>query len=58
VAAGSLLVEEAGGRVSDLRGGRVDLESPAVLASNGRIHEGMLAILATIRREAPGWRTA
>ncbi|MBI4592882.1 MAG: inositol monophosphatase [Candidatus Rokubacteria bacterium] len=49
VAAGSLLVEEAGGRVSDLRGGLLDLTTPAVVASNGRIHDAMLAVLKETR---------
>jgi myo-inositol-1(or 4)-monophosphatase len=49
VAAGSLLVEEAGGRVTDLGGGRLDLEAPTIVASNGRIHEGMLKVLREIR---------
>ncbi|MGH7314417.1 MAG: inositol monophosphatase family protein [Candidatus Rokuibacteriota bacterium] len=53
VAAGSLLVEEAGGRVTDLRGGRLDLDTPAVVASNGRIHEAMLDVLTTARHVAP-----
>jgi myo-inositol-1(or 4)-monophosphatase len=48
VAAGLLLVEEAGGRVTDLRGGPLDLASPAVVASNGRIHEEMLRTLASV----------
>jgi myo-inositol-1(or 4)-monophosphatase len=50
VAAGSLLVEEAGGRVTDVRGGRIDLGAPAVVASNGRIHEAMLDVLTETRR--------
>jgi myo-inositol-1(or 4)-monophosphatase len=45
VAAGRLFVEEAGGRVTNLVGGALDLEAPAVVASNGRIHEAMLAVL-------------
>jgi myo-inositol-1(or 4)-monophosphatase len=49
VAAGLLLVEEAGGRVTDLRGRPLDLAAPAVVASNGRIHEAMLATLARVR---------
>jgi myo-inositol-1(or 4)-monophosphatase len=49
VAAGSLLVEEAGGRVTDLAGGPLDLAAPAVVASNGRIHDAMLAVLKEIR---------
>ena len=49
VAAGALLVEEAGGRVTDLAGGRVDLARPAPVASNGRIHSEMLAVLSGLR---------
>jgi len=49
VAAGSLLVEEAGGRVTDLTGGRLDLAAPAVVASNGAIHDAMLAVLKEVR---------
>jgi myo-inositol-1(or 4)-monophosphatase len=37
-AAGILLVEEAGGRVTDFSGGDFRLDSREVLASNGRIH--------------------
>ena len=50
IAAGSLLVEEAGGRVTDLRGSRIDLRAPAVVASNGRIHDAMLVVLKETRR--------
>ena len=49
VAAGALLVEEAGGRVTNLTGGPVDLDRPAVVASNGRIHEEMLQVLKDVR---------
>ncbi|OGK98234.1 MAG: hypothetical protein A3E31_14165 [Candidatus Rokubacteria bacterium RIFCSPHIGHO2_12_FULL_73_22] len=49
VAAGSLLIAEAGGRVTDLVGGPLDLETPAVVASNGRIHDALLAVLKEIR---------
>jgi len=45
IAAGILLVEEAGGRVTDFRGGSVRLEVGEVLATNGRIHEPMRALL-------------
>jgi myo-inositol-1(or 4)-monophosphatase len=41
-AAGILLVEEAGGRVTDFSGNRVQLESREVLASNGLIHDEMV----------------
>ena len=47
---GLLLVEEAGGRVTDLAGStRSTSRLPAVVASNGRIHEAMLATLASVR---------
>ncbi|MGD8395007.1 MAG: inositol monophosphatase family protein [Candidatus Eiseniibacteriota bacterium] len=45
-AAGSLLIEEAGGRVTGIDGGRFHLEGPAVCASNGLIHDAMLEVLA------------
>ncbi len=46
-AAGALIVEEAGGRVTNLEGGPLDLERPAVVASNGVIHDEMLEVLRT-----------
>jgi myo-inositol-1(or 4)-monophosphatase len=49
VAAAGLVVEEAGGRVTALSGGPLDLEAPTVLASNGRIHDAMLAVLRETR---------
>ena len=48
VAAGALLVEEAGGRITNLDGGPLSLDAPAVVASNGRIHDEMLGVLAAI----------
>lgn len=38
MAAGVILVEEAGGKVTDLYGGPVDLELGRILASNGKTH--------------------
>jgi myo-inositol-1(or 4)-monophosphatase len=46
LAAGVLLVQEAGGRVSDLAGGPNDLSGQEILASNGQIHQQMLEVLA------------
>ena len=43
--AGALLVEEAGGRVSDWQGTRFQSRLPQVLATNGRIHDEMLAMI-------------
>ena len=45
VAAGTLLVREAGGRVTRADGGDAALDARSILASNGRIHEEMLALL-------------
>jgi len=49
VAAGMLLVEEAGGRVTGIDGGPLDLDAPSLVASNGRIHDEILATLKEIR---------
>jgi myo-inositol-1(or 4)-monophosphatase len=46
VAAGVLLVEEAGGRVSDYAGGPFSIYKPPVVASNGLVHEAMREVLA------------
>jgi myo-inositol-1(or 4)-monophosphatase len=46
VAAGVLLVREAGGRVTDLRGGEWIAERGDLLFSNGKVHAPMLELLA------------
>ena len=46
VAAGALLIEEAGGKVSDYHAGALDIFTPPILASNGLIHEQMMRVLA------------
>ncbi|GLV48009.1 inositol monophosphatase [Thermus sp. LT1-2-5] len=45
VAAGWLLVEEAGGRVTDLEGRPYRLGHRYIVATNGRIHEALLRVL-------------
>jgi myo-inositol-1(or 4)-monophosphatase len=45
VCAGALLVEEAGGEVTDLDGSPVPRSGQRIVASNGRIHRAMLAVL-------------
>ena len=45
VAAGALIVREAGGRVSACDGGAFGVESGSILASNARIHDEMVAAL-------------
>lgn len=44
-AAGVLLVTEAGGRLSTFEGGAYDIFAPSIVATNGRVHEAMLAAL-------------
>ena len=45
IAALSLIVEEAGGRFTDLQGAPPGLETTSVLASNGRLHEAIQRFL-------------
>ncbi len=47
LAAGALLVEEAGGRISHMSGAPFRLDCRDVLASNGRVHEEMVGLLET-----------
>jgi myo-inositol-1(or 4)-monophosphatase len=42
-AAGVLLVEEAGGKVTDFKGGPFQLNSRETLASNGLVHQALMA---------------
>jgi myo-inositol-1(or 4)-monophosphatase len=46
VAAGVLLVEEAGGRLSHFNGQPFNIYTPPILASNGLVHEQMMNVLA------------
>lgn len=49
VAAGLLLVQEAGGMVTDFRGRFFDVNSPSeTLASNGKIHAEMLQVIKPV----------
>jgi myo-inositol-1(or 4)-monophosphatase len=59
MAAGTLLVEEAGGKVSGMRGEPLDLHGRYVLADNGLIHRETLALFEEVfrgeyRAEMPG----
>jgi myo-inositol-1(or 4)-monophosphatase len=47
IAAGILMVREAGGLVSDLAGGSAMLDSGDILAANGTIQKQMTALLKT-----------
>jgi myo-inositol-1(or 4)-monophosphatase len=59
VAAGALIVSEAGGRVTNLDGSALDIDARKILASNGRLHRAMRETIAKAwpeasRREAEG----
>ena len=47
IAAGVILIEEAGGRLTDFNGASLDIYTPKVLASNGLIHDKMMQVLGT-----------
>ena len=50
VAAGALLVEEAGGQITGIDGSAFDVRKPSLIASNGLIHQEMLETVAEFRR--------
>jgi len=45
VAAGGLMVTEAGGKVTDFKGGNFSIYDEEILASNGLIHQEMLEVI-------------
>ncbi|MDD5071582.1 MAG: inositol monophosphatase family protein [Patescibacteria group bacterium] len=45
---GSLLIQEAGGTVTDIEGKQITIESTSVLATNGKVHDQMLELLEDI----------
>ncbi|PYU51909.1 MAG: inositol monophosphatase [Acidobacteria bacterium] len=52
-AAGVLLVEEAGGKVTDFAGNPYQLGGPVILATNGLIHEEMRTVALEISCRSP-----
>jgi myo-inositol-1(or 4)-monophosphatase len=52
VAAGALIVEEAGGRVTNMDGSAFDVNGANAVASNRRVHSQMVALVAETRPEA------
>ena len=53
IAAGALIVREAGGTVTDTTGGAFDPHVGEVCATNGAIHDELVAELLHVR---PDWR--
>lgn len=45
VAAGMILIEEAGGKLSDYRGRPITMDSAEVVATNGRVHSSILELI-------------
>ena len=54
IAAGTIIVEEAGGRVTDFAGEPASARRSQILATNGKIHEEMLAITHAFLRSRAG----
>jgi len=52
ISAGALLIQEAGGHVSTLAGGRFDSRLGEIVASNGRIHDAMVDVIRNRKRTA------
>jgi myo-inositol-1(or 4)-monophosphatase len=50
VAAGAIIVTEAGGRVTDLDGGDFRIDNGETVATNGLVHDAMLSVLKLGRR--------
>jgi myo-inositol-1(or 4)-monophosphatase len=48
VAAGSLIVREAGGAISDFSGKRFSIRDKEIVASNGIIHGQMIEVLSLV----------
>lgn len=51
IAAGSLIVEEAGGRVTNLSGGPLDMSTGHILATNAKIHDEVVGVLKSLEKE-------
>jgi myo-inositol-1(or 4)-monophosphatase len=54
IAAGSLIVEEAGGRITNWAAAPFNSRGAEVLATNGRIHGAMLDVIRTFRSRPAG----
>ena len=46
--AGKLIVEEAGGLVTDFEGNKIDIYSKRILATNGRVHQKMIDVMKRV----------
>ena len=51
VAAGVVIVREAGGLATDYQGKPVDIRAGWIVASNGRFHDDVLEVIRTAREQ-------
>jgi myo-inositol-1(or 4)-monophosphatase len=51
VAAGALIIQEAGGRVTDLAGGPYSSRAGNLIATNGHIHDAMVEVIQTFLKD-------
>lgn len=49
VGAGSIIVEEAGGRVTNLEAGVMEVDKGDIIASNGHIHDEIISVLSGLK---------
>lgn len=54
IAAGALILEEAGGTITALDGSPLDLSRGDLIASNGTVHAEMAAVIAMVARQKNG----
>jgi myo-inositol-1(or 4)-monophosphatase len=54
VAAGSLIVAEAGGRVTNMDGSPLELDGANIVATNSRIHDQVVEAIQTVLASIPG----
>jgi myo-inositol-1(or 4)-monophosphatase len=52
VAAGALVVAEAGGTVTGMDGSEFDAAAAHLVASNGRVHDAMLGVISEVRQRS------
>jgi len=50
MAAGILVINEAGGKCSDMRGGAANLRGPHILCDNGAVHDQMVGLFGEVFR--------
>jgi len=54
IAAGVVIVAEAGGRTTGIDGNEIDVFGGHVIATNGRLHEAVLSVVQRVRGMRPG----